>query len=236
MSIWLAADLGLLLLTGILGYFSMKRGFLKSFYNGISSFAALILVFSFHAPFQAYLEQSAVGDTVKDKIRINVETSLYANPKINSNNPDDSAAQEVIESLKLPDFITSWLTDTLKNKQESYNDFKYSLTESVTDIIFPLAMQILSIVFLYLIIRICLWIFFCVLKLIIEIPVFGTIDRLLGAVIGGVNALLIIYIISALIMLLTPVKSVPDVESGINSTFIFKYFYYNNLLTNLFFK
>ena len=236
MSIWIVADLLLLLLIGGLGYLSMKRGFIKSSYNGLSSFVALVLVFSFHAPFQGYLEHSSVGDTVKEKIRMNVEQSLYSNSDIEATETDDGAAQRVIEDLKLPDFITVWLTDMVKNQKESYSNFKSNLTESVTDIIFPLVMQILSVIFLYLIIRICLWIFFCILKLIVEIPLFGTIDRLLGAVIGGVNALLIIYIVSALVILLTPVEAVPSVEAGINSTFIFKFFYYNNLLTNLFFK
>ena len=211
---------------------SMKRGFLKSSYGGLANFAALLLVFSFHTPFGHYLENSFVGDTVREKIRISVETSLYANPDIDTSSPDSQTAEQVIESLDMPDFMTDWLFGSLGD--EDYGSLRENLIDGVTDLIYPIVMQILSVLLLYLIIRVSLWAIFLVLKLIVEFPVFGAIDKLLGIVVGAVNALLIIYVASALIMLLIPVNS-PGIEAGINSTFIFKYFYYNNLLTNLFF-
>lgn len=236
MSIWLIADLAVLGLIGALGYFSMKRGFLKSSYNSISTFAALILVFSFHTPFQGFLEQSAVGDTVREKIRTSIETSLYANPDIDTNNADSQTAIEVVESLRLPQFLTDWLTDMVKNQSEGYHQLKSNLVDSITDLAFPAVMQVLSVILLYLIIKILIWIFFWILKFVTEIPLISSVDRLLGAMIGGVNALLIIYIVSGLLMLLVPVGSTAGMERGINSTMIYKYFYYNNLLINLFFK
>lgn len=231
---WFAADLALLLLIAVLGYFSMKKGFLKSSYGGISGFAALILVFSFHAPFQAYLENSYIGETVRDKIRLSVSNAVSENPETDMQDDDDSTTH-IIDSLMLPEFMSSWISDTLKNQKNSFADFKTDLTDGITDIIFPIVMQTLSALFLYLIVRIGLWILFCILKLVIEIPLFGKADRLLGALTGGINALLIIYIAAALVMLLVPSNSTQNVEAGINSTFLFKYFYYNNLITNLFF-
>ena len=234
MSVWILADILIISVIAFLGYMSMKRGFLKSSYGGIASFAALLLVFSFHTPFQNYLENSFIGDTVKEKIKLSVETSLYANPDIDTTSPDKGTAEQVIESLNMPDFMTDWLYDSLNNQQDNYNGLKENLIDGVTGLIYPIVMQILSVFLLYLIIRIILWGIFLALRLIVEFPVFGAIDKILGIVVGAVNALLIIYVASALIMLLIPVNS-PGIESDINSTFIFKYFYYNNLLTNLFF-
>lgn len=235
MSIWILADILVLVVIGIFGYFSMKRGFLQSSYNGISSFVAILLVFSLHAPFQGYLENSFVGDTVKDKIRTKIETSLYKDPNINKQSPDASDTEKIVDGLDLPDFLTSLVESSINNQKNNYNTFKYSLTESITEIIFPVVMQILSILFLYFGIRLLLWIGLMVLKLFAEIPVFGTLDRALGVVVGGVNALLSIYIVSFLISLLIPSKTLIDVELGINSTLLYKHFYFNNLITNLFF-
>lgn len=232
---WFLADILVLIIIGVFGYFSMKKGFLQSSYNGISSFIAILLVFSLHTPFQGYLENSFVGDTVKDKIRTNVETSLYKDPDINKQNPDVNDTQKVVDGLDLPDFLTSLVESSIENQKNNYNTFKDNLTESITDIIFPVVMQILSIIFLYFGIRLLLWIGLIVLKLFAEIPLFGTLDRALGVVVGGVNALLTIYIVSFLISLLIPSKALIDVELGINSTLLYKYFYFNNLITNLFF-
>lgn len=231
---WIAADFILLLLIGLIGYLSMKKGFLKSSYNGISGFAALILVFSFHTPFQAYLENSYIGDTVKEKIRISVSNAVLENSTKDTDESDDETTN-IINSLMLPDFISSIISDTVKNQKDTYTTFKTNLTDGITELIFPVVMQILSAIFLYIIIKAGLWILFCILKLIIGIPLFGKADRFLGATAGGINAILIIYIVAALIMLLIPADSAQEIESGINSTFLFKYFYYNNLITNLFF-
>ncbi len=231
---WLIADLGLILLIAVFGRLSMKKGFLKSSYSGVSGFVALVLVFNLHAPFQVYLEHSYVGDTVREKIRMNVAKSISESEEKDSADSDDET-QEIIEGLMLPKFMTSWISDTIQTQKESYSSLKADLTDGITDMVFPMVMQILSALFLYLIIRIGLWIFFCILKLFAELPLLGALDRALGAAIGGINAVLIIYIAAALLMLLTPAEQAPSLEAGINSTFIFKYFYYNNLLTNIFF-
>lgn len=236
MSIWLFADLILLALVAVLGYLSMKKGFLKSSFGGVSRFIALILVFSLHASFAAYLSHSVIGDTVRSKILTNIEASLLANPDINSAESENDAAEKAVDGMKLSGFLSEWIKNAVKAQKDNYENFRQNLAESITDIIFPFAMQIISVLLLYALIRLCLWGSFFALKMVTEIPMFGMADRLLGALTGGFNALLIIYIIASLIMLFTPPDSVNSVEMGINSTYIFKYFYNNNMINLLFFK
>lgn len=234
MSVWILADVLLLALIAFLGYRSMKTGFLKSSYAGIASFAALILVFGFHTPFQGYVENSVIGDTVRDKIRLSVENSLLTNTDISTSDTGAEAAKEAVSGLKLPGFMSEWVTNAIETQKQSFDNVRDNLIDSITQMIYPYVMQLLSIILLYIVIRISMWIVFVVLKIIFEIPILGTADKLLGAAIGGVNALLIIYVVSALLMLLTPVSSMGALEQGINSTFIYKYFYYNNLITTIF--
>ncbi len=234
MKLWILADIALLALVALLGNKSFKKGFLKSSYAGISSFAALILVFTLHIPFQGYVENSVIGDTVREKIRISVENSVYAGGNVKAENDADTA-KEAIDGLKLPEFMTGWIKNAIDTQKQNVDLFKDNLIGSLTDMIFPFVMQILSVLLLYLVIRIGMWLIFSAFRLIFEIPILGMADKLLGAVVGGVNALLIIYIASALLMLLTPVNSMEALEKGINSTYLYKYFYYNNIITNLFF-
>lgn len=235
MTVWLAADLILIAVVAGFVYFSMKKGLVKSSFGGIANLVVIALVFSFHVPFQGYIENSVIGDTVREKIRTKIETSVYSNPDINNTEDKAESVDKLTEGLKLPKFMGTWISESLKTKNESIDSIKNNLIDSVTDMTFPIAMQFISIIFLYIILRLALLVIFLALKMIVEVPVIGTFDKLLGAAAGGINAIFVIYIAAAAIMLFTPAKSMSSLEAGINSTFIFKYFYYNNLLTNLFF-
>lgn len=235
MSIWLLADVGVLALITYMCCRAMKRGFLKSSYAGVASFAAIILVFGMHTSFQNYIENSVIGDTVREKIRISVETSVYANSDINNADATAEDAKEAVSGMKLPGFISELVTNAIDTQKQNLDSVKESLVESVTEMIFPYVMQLLSIVLLYILVRLAMWLIFVMLKLVFEIPILGTADKLLGVVVGGINALLIIYAASALLMLLTPVSGTAALESGINSTYLYKYFYYNNIITTIFF-
>lgn len=230
MSIWILADLILVAFTAFMCCRSMKKGFLKSSYAGAASFAAIVLVFTMHTPFEGYIENSAIGDTVREKIRVSVETSLYAN---------DATGEESVEAatgkMNLPSFMFDWIDNAIKTQKQSLNEVKQNMADSITEMIFPYVMQILSVVLLYILIRLMIWLIFVVLRLIFEIPILGKADKLLGALLGGINAVLIIYGVSALLMLLTPLASADALEMGINSTYLYKYFYYNNIITTMLF-
>lgn len=234
MMMWIFADILLIALVAFMGSRAMKKGFLKSSYAGVSSLVTIVLVFALHTPFQGYVENSFIGDTVKEEVRLAVENSLNENG-ISQRNATDDAAEKAVDGLKLPEFMEGLVKNTIESQKQNYNSIKEDLTEGLTNAIFPVVMQILSVLLLYLLIRIGIWLIFTALKLIFEIPVLGTADKILGAAIGGVNALLIIYAVSALLMLFTPTASAEAVEAGINSTYLYKYFYYNNIIVTLLF-
>ncbi len=234
MSLWILADAAVIALIAFMCCRTMKKGFLKASYAGVASFAAIVLVFSFHIPFQSYIENSVIGDTVRDKIRISVESSIYSNADITNADANAESAKETVNTMKLPGFLTEWINEAIDTQKQSFDNMRDSLTESVTGMIFPYVMQLLSIVLLYVLLRLAMWLIFAALKLVFEIPILGTADKLLGAVVGGINALLIIYAVSALLMLLTPVDKTTLLEQGINSTYLYKYFYYNNIITTIF--
>lgn len=230
MTIWVLCDIALVAFTAFMCYRSMKKGFLKSSYAGAASLAALVLVFGLHTPFESYIENSAIGDTVREKIRIGTENSLQANNAENAESTEDA-----INKINLPDFMADWVESTVKSQKQNIEEVKEDLAESITDMIFPYVMQILSIVLLYILIRLTIWLVFLALKLIFEIPILGKTDKLLGAALGGINTLLVIYALSALVMLLTPISSADMLEKGINSTYLYKYFYYNNIIITMLF-
>lgn len=226
---WFFADLLLVLLISFLGYRSMKKGFLKSSYRGVSSLISLVLVMAIGAPFQGMLEQSSLGDFFYAEISEKVQSSA------NLENTNDTTAVDVIEGLQLPHFITDYLKTSVEKQEESFNHFKDNLLNGITNMLFSLAMQIISVILLFILIKIALTIIFFIMKQFVKNPIFSVIDKGLGAVIGGINALLIIFIVCALMIVFVPADSVQNIEAGVNTTLLFKYFYYNNLIINLLF-
>ena len=228
MNLWIIADIAILAVIAVWGYISMKKGFINSSFRGLSSFISLILVLSFHIPFQGYLEQSVIGDTVREKIELKVEKAIQGET---TEEKADNTAADVVEKMELPEFMSGWLTQAFENDKRS--ELKESITESLADFIFPLVMQIISVIVLYFLIKFLLYIVLLILKNIVKIPILRTVDKALGMLMGGINAILTVYAAAAIIMLLIPSES--GAVADINNTFLFKYFYYNNLIINLFF-
>ena len=73
-----------------------------------------------------------------------------------------------------------------------------------------------------------------ILESLFKLPGLKTINRLLGAGLGVINALLLIYIICGAVSLFAPADKLVLIEETVQNTYILKYFYENNLLLSLF--
>ena len=130
----------------------------------------------------------------------------------------------------LPLFFSSVAKDT-ENKIESVkNDLIEQAAESTTASV----INILSIVILYISIRILLFFGLKILNMIFKLPLLKSVNKLAGAAIGFVNALFIVYIICAGLIWFVPNNSSQLVKDTIADTYITQYFYNNNKLLELF--
>jgi len=69
-----------------------------------------------------------------------------------------------------------------------------------------------------------------ILESLFTLPVLKTVNKGLGALVGVVNALLIVYLACGLVNLVVPMDKMPQVQQVVDSTLILKNFYNNNLL------
>ncbi len=84
---------------------------------------------------------------------------------------------------------------------------------------------------LFIVIRILMSIVFRILNLATKLPIIKGVNRLLGMVMGLINIMFIFYIVLGVAALCIDSGSQWDI--AINSTYIVKYFYNNNILLNL---
>lgn len=221
MYLWLVFDLAIVLIFAVCIFHSMRQGFVKASSAILSIVLTMVLMFAFQDSISTYLKNSPFGEDINKKI---TEALTKQNEEPQTENDDEE------NKFGLPLFFSSVAKDT-ENKIESVkNDLIHQAAESTTASV----INILSIVILYISIRILLFFGLKILNMIFKLPLLKSVNKLAGAMIGLVNALFIVYILCAGLIWFVPNNSSQLVKDTIADTYITQYFYNNNKLLELF--
>lgn len=223
MDLWLIFDLTVLAIFAFCILFAYKRGFMKSSYTIISLIATIVLVFLFRTPFEAFIEQSSFGQNLRENITLQVG-------KTTEEQTEDENAAEVSESMGFPKFLQDSIQKQADAAADSAADFVNSVSQSITTSV----IQLIAVVLLFVIIRIGVFIILKVLDALFKLPVLNFVNKTAGILVGILNALLLVYIISAAIVLFAPAEKRTQVQDAMAKTYIAHYFYDNNVLMHLF--
>ncbi len=213
---------------------SKRRGFLKSSYTVLSLIISAVLIVTLQQPFTDYLSTSALGETVREKVSEQVMGVSEEEMAEIEDTEDAETAVKVGEMMGLPVFLMDFLDEKLEKQAEAVENMKNDaltvLTETVTEVILKIA----SIILLFLIVRLGVFLLLRLLDLIFKFPLLSGVNSFMGMLIGAFNGLLIVYIICALLTLLAPTEALSSIGEVVDSTILVKYFYNNNLLIELF--
>lgn len=218
MYLWAILDAAVVLLFIVCIRHAMKVGLINTSKNILSIILTLIIISSSHAYISSWLKTSQFGNGISKAVSSRIETK-YKN---------DGLENLFSKKATLPPFFENLLSRTTQDIQNAQNDFVSALSKQVTDSI----INILSVILLYISLRLLLWIIFKMLGLVFELPLLRSVNKLAGALIGVVNALFIIYIITAILILFVPGNI--EIQDAVSQTYITKYFYENNVLLKLF--
>lgn len=211
-----------------------KRGFLKSSYTILSLIISAVLIVTLQQPFTDYLSASALGQTVRDKVQVQVMGTAEKEMEEIDDEEDGETAVKVGEMMGLPSFLMDFLDEKLQKQTEAVetmkNDALTVLTETVTEVILKIA----SIILLFLAVRLGVFLLLRLLNILFKLPLLSGINSFLGMLVGALNGLLIVYILCAVLTLLAPTESLSAISSVVDNTLITKYFYDNNLLIEMF--
>jgi len=224
-------DLILILVIVLCIIFSMKKGFI-SVSKGLVSIILTLLLMSSMQPFLlGLIEGSALSDRIRDKVSENVE-SVYEKEKFSKDTKtsDVDTADKICESLGFPKFMEK----SIKSTVYGLYDAKKNLLDVITEAVTLMILKVLAMVLVFLIVRFLVFLSVKVLALIFELPGLKTINKTLGAILGIVTAILIVYIVCAAINLLMPAESRIFIDEAVKETYILKHFYENNVLMLLF--
>lgn len=227
MYLWLVLDILVILIFAICIRFAVKKGFINASYNIVSIILTIVLMFCFQSSLSAYITNSAFGDTVRQRISKTLETRTE-----NEDVEKIENEKELSKTLGLPMFFTEFLSDT-DNKVEVV---KTQMIDEISKNVTASLMNVISIILLFITIRILLFLFKKIIGFVFEMPVLRSVNSIAGAIIGIINGLFIIYLVCGCLLWFLPQEFSKDVTLAIDNSYIFKYFYNNNLLLKIFTK
>ncbi|NLC67242.1 MAG: CvpA family protein, partial [Clostridiaceae bacterium] len=111
------------------------------------------------------------------------------------------------------------------------NDIMESISEGLARVV----IYIISMVLLFLAVRIAISIAKHLLEGIAKLPLLKQLDKLGGFAIGAVEGLLTVYVAFAILMLFNTVPSFKQIHDAIETSMIARFFYENNFIIDLMF-
>ena len=206
--------LGLIILaSAVYGY---KRGFIKSIW-GIAAWGITIAaVYAAMNPAIALLNGTKTAVNINNSIYTAVADKLTADNNLS-----------LSQATGLPEWAVKGisLNDVIDNSVEIT---AHTAADTITDTV----IKIIASVGLFIIIRAVLGILFGIINAVFHLPLLNGANRLLGAALSVVGAMIIVYIAAAAVAMFAN----PSIYEHIEKTYIVKEIFDNNILMKLFIK
>ena len=227
-------DLALIAIITAAVLIARRRGFLKSSYTVLSLLISVVLIVMLQQPFTDYLTSSALGQTVREKVSEQVLGTAEEDMAAIQGEEDGETAVKVGEMMGLPTFLMEFLDEKLAKQTEAVETMKNDALVVLTDTVTEVILKIVSIILLFLAVRLGVFLLLRLLDLLFKLPVLSGVNSFLGMIVGALNGLLAVYILCAVLTILAPTESLSVIGDIVDKTLIVKYFYNNNLLIELF--
>ena len=197
--------LAVLVISFVIGY---KKGFVKSVWKIVALVVTIVLVLALKTPTVNFLAGSALANNISTKIAENV-------------NIPQGGGVDIAETLNLPEFIQSDMTNQIDSKKTVM-----WLTN--------LCLTVIACVALFIIIRLILMAVYMIINGITEAPIIKGVNKFMGGIFATINIIFIIFLLLALVSMFAPAES--NLYEMIDKTYAVKYLYNYNILLQLFMK
>ncbi|MBE5945015.1 MAG: CvpA family protein [Lachnospiraceae bacterium] len=239
----------------IIGY---ARGLLRSVFKLVLAVLALVLAY-FLTPMVAKLitDYTPIDNYINDKVYEGVEN--IARDKVEKElieefgevkdelvdsltaaalelEPSRNQQINIIQQLKLPQFMTDALisnnNDEVRAELDADGFYKY-----IAYYISYMVMNALSFLLTFTLIQILANIIYMALGVVSKLPIIGGIDRMAGLLFGGLEALLIVWVILILISTFANTEVGNNLYTQVNDsdflTFLYKHNIFNDAITQI---
>ncbi len=219
------ADFTVLIIIAVFTFIGLKNGFLYSVFRLLSYILSVIFAVKFYPVLSGILQKTVLYDSVK----MSVIKGLMKQQGQTISNAKETAAQSVVEGLKLPGF----LKDSILEHIQKSNIIDFSgIINAVGNEIASLVMNILSLIIIYALIRFGLVFAKVIIKTIARVPVFRQLDKTGGIVLGAIEGILAVYVICAVLVLFSAFPKFSSSIEEIEKSLFADHFYENNFIVS----
>lgn len=201
--------IAILVLSIITGY---KKGLINVVFNIFAFFIALIATIILYRPVaNIIINNTEIDDKIKSAI-INNATEEKQSEESSSN----TGMQKYIE-------------DAIKNTAD---EAKSQVIETVANTVSIRAVEILTSIILFIVIRAVLIVLKVFTQAIANLPLIKQFNELGGVVYGIAKGLIIVYIILTIMYFVVSINGKGNISEAINNSYITKILYNNNIIVN----
>ncbi len=212
-----------LIIVGILAisiFFGYKKGLTKCVIKILSFIIAIVVAAILFKPVSNFIIQNTeIDDNIKQAV-----VNLVA---------DDVAEDgKVKEDSNLPKAMVNYINETVENAvEEAKNNMILVAAEGIANVTINVGVAIL----LFIVVRIALIFVSALSSIITDLPIIKQFDKAGGILYGALKAFVIIFVVLALISLISPMIEQTGIIVAINKSFIGSILYNNNILLNIVF-
>lgn len=218
-------DIAVLIIIVVFTFIGLKNGFLYSVFRLLSYILSVIFAIKFYPILSGMLLKTAIYTNVKTAI-IN---GVIKQQSVSVSAIKEKSAQTLVDGLKLPGFIKDSIIENVA-KKDIFGVQK--ILDAIGSEIATLVINILSVVLIYVIIRIALVFARVIIKTIARLPVFKQLDKTGGLVLGAIEGIFIVYILCAVLILFSAFPKFSSTIDSIEGSQFANYFYQNNFIVS----
>lgn len=195
-------------------YACYKKGLVNLAVGLIAVVAAIILAVIFYKPVtNIIVENTELDEKIQSTI---VETFA----------PEGEEGQ--VEYVGILSYLETEIGNVV-------NDTKNEVVYQTANAMSIKIINLIAFIAIFIVVRVVLFALTFVADAITSLPILKQLDDVGGIVYGIVKALLIVYVVLAIVSLIVGFTANTTIADAISSSFVTKFFYNNNLLLNLIF-
>ena len=233
--------IAVILISAFVGY---KRGLVKTAFSLLSFFVAIGLALLFYKPLALILtEKTTIDDWIIERVENNGSSETAEieeeQPVDDSTPVDDLSIDTIIDSAKQDGFavITNTFSELPNVIVEKFDveDIKASAKHTFALKVSELIMNLLSLIAIYIVVKITLIVAGFLLNGLMEIPVLKQINEILGMIIGGILGFVEMYIVFGVFTFISSITDISFIIDAIKASAFASILFENNLIIKFLF-
>ncbi|HPD00574.1 MAG TPA: CvpA family protein [Acetivibrio sp.] len=214
-----------------LGVIGLKKGLVYSLFKFVSFFLSAFLAIKLYPLVAKVLAGTELYTSIKAAIfkRLMLQQQA-AMPGLNEST--QVTAKSVIEGLNLPGFVKDMVANSVVKSIPNISELVNvsGILDSVSDVLAHVIINIISLVVLFIVIKIGLFIVESMISGVTDLPVLKQADKFGGFALGALEGVLVVYAAFAIMMMFNTVPLFQGFFDAVENSALAGVFYQNNFI------